>query len=136
MIILTYNDVFDYFKNIKADDPPITRKLVKNGYISKDGYIELSEYLEIKNPTQWWHIISYSSANIAKGKGDSNCRWISCGELIVYMAEASHAVDTVTLENLVTEIINSNRIDNRRYWNNRIKDVCWDAIKATIDNHS
>ena len=49
------------------------------------------------------------------------------------MAEASKAVDAVTLEGLVEEIITSDQIHNRRFWNNRIKDVCWDKIKLKFN---
>lgn len=134
---MTNEIVFKFFKDLPNKDPRITKELVTNGYKQKQGgYIELARQRGVENPSQHWHLTSYCKHNIEEGQGDKNFRFTPCGEMLIYMAEASYAVDTVTLENLVREIINSNQVGNRRYWNNRIKDVCWDAIKATIDNLS
>ena len=115
---MTYEDVYTFFVSFPDEDFRITKMLVTNGYKQKQGgYIKIARQLDIDTPSQYWHLTSYCKANIEEGKADKHFRFTPCGELLVYMAEASCAVDTVKLENLVTEIINSNQIDNRRYWN-------------------
>ena len=85
---MTYEKVLTFFKKLPDENPPITDKLVKNGFKQVcDGYI----------------------------------------------LEASKAVEAVTLGGLVEEIITSDQIHNRRFWNNRIKDVCWDKIKLKFN---
>lgn len=130
---MKYNCVFNFFKDLPNEDPRITRKLVSNGYKQKaKGYIELAKDLGINNPTQWWHIMNYVSAKIKAGIGEKSYRYTPCGELLIYMAEVSNAVSKDLLEELVDDIISSDNLDDRKFWNNRIKDVCWDAIKDTI----
>lgn len=131
--MMTYKTVYNYFKNLQNTECPITSELVENGYRqTSGGYIEVAQELNIDNPTQWWHITSYCEAKIEQGDGDKTYRFTPCGELLVYMAEMSKAVGENKLKELVDEIINSGEIDNRRKWNKKIKELCWDSIKQTI----
>lgn len=131
---MTYGKVLTFFKKLQDENPPITDKLVKNGFKQVcDGYILEASQRGIENPSQHWHLKTYCEAKIKEGKLNHNYRYTPCGELLVYMAEASKAVDAVTLEGLVEEIITSDQIHNRRFWNNRIKDVCWDKIKLKFN---
>lgn len=137
---MTYNDVYNYFINFedidKDSDPPITSKLVSNGYRQmKGGYIKKARERNIDNPTQWWHIISLCDEKIKNDEGNKYYSYTPCGELLVYMAERTNDndVDKRSLENLINDIINSKKINNRREWNKVIKDLCWDKIKKAIE---
>ena len=131
---MTYNDVYNYFINFKDIDPPITSKLVSNGYRQmKGGYIKKARERNIDNPTQWWHIISLCEEKIKNDEGNKYYSYTPCGELLVYMAEKTDAVDKKILENLINDIINSKKINNRREWNKVITDLCWDEIKKAIE---
>lgn len=133
---MTYNDVYNYFINFKDNDndPTITSKLVSNGYRQiKGGYIKKARERNIDNPTQWWHIISLCDEKIKNDDGNKHYSYTPCGELLVYMAERTNAVDERSLENLINDIINSNKINNRREWNKVITDLCWNKIKKAIE---
>ena len=134
---MTYNDVYNYFINFKDDkdeDPQITSKLVSNGYRQiKGGYIKKARERNIDNPTQWWHIISLCEEKIKNDGGNKYYSYTPCGELLVYMAEKTDAVDKKILENLINDIINSKKINNRREWNKVITDLCWNEIKKAIE---
>lgn len=131
---MTYNDVYNYFINFKDIDPPITSKLVSNGYRQiKGGYIKKVKERNIDNPTQWWHIISPCEEKIKNEEGKKCYSYTPCGELLVYMAEMTNAVDKRSLENLINDIINSNEISNRRKWNKKITELCWHKIKKAIE---
>lgn len=132
---MTYYDVYNYFKDLEEIDPTITANLIDKGYKQKsDGYIKIAKEKKIVAPTQWWHLTSYCKANIEQGNGDKPYRFTPCGELLIYMAEKSNAVDKIELQKLTNEIINSGEIQNRRKWNAEIKKLCWDKIKNTIGN--
>ena len=138
---MTYNDVYNYFINFedsdKDKDPQITSKLVSNGYRQiKGGYIKKARERNIDNPTQWWHIISLCDEKIKNDEGNKYYSYTHCGELLVYMAERTNAVDKISLENLVNDIINSKKINNRREWNKVIKDLCWYEIKKAIEGRN
>ncbi|MBF1329391.1 MAG: hypothetical protein HXM69_06360 [Mogibacterium diversum] len=123
---MTYNDVYNYFINFKDIDPPITSKLVSNGYRQiKGSYIKKAKERNIDNPTQWWRIISLCEEKIKNDEGNKYYSYTPCGELLVYMAERTNDVDKRSLENLINDIINSNKIDNRREWNKVITELCW-----------
>lgn len=132
---MTYADVYNYLKKKANEDPPFTRKLVSNGYKqTQGGYILEASKRGIENPSQNWHLLDYCKSKIDEGMADQNYRFTPCGELLVYMAEASNAVDAATLEALVFKINNSDEpYNNRRYWNKRIKDVCWDKINLKLN---
>lgn len=131
---MTYNDVYNYFINFEDKDPRITSKLVSNGYRQmKGGYIKKARERNIDNPTQWWHIISLCEEKIKNNEGNKYYSYTPCGELLVYMAEKTNAVDERILENLINDIINSKKINNRREWNKVITDLCWYEIKKEIE---
>lgn len=131
---MTYNDVYNYFINFEDKDPRITSKLVSNGYRQmKGGYIKKARERNIDNPTQWWHIISLCEEKIKNNEGNKYYSYTPCGELLVYMAEKTNAVDERILENLINDIINSKKINNRREWNKVITDLCWYEIKKAIE---
>lgn len=131
--MMTYNKAYNYFKDLKNVDPPITSKLITKGYRQKSGgYIATAQKSNIDNPTQWWHIIHYCREKIEKGNGDKTYRYTPCGELLIYMAEMSNAVEKSKLKELVDAIVNSSEMSNRRKWNNEIKKLCWNSIKKTI----
>ena len=133
--MMTYNDVDKYFKDLQDVDPPITAELISKGYRQKrGGYISDAKNQNISNPTQWWHITHYCKAKIGQGKGEEPYPYTPCGELLIYMAEVSKAVEEKMLRSLVEEIVNSSDIDNRRKWNNEIKKLCWESIKEKIGN--
>ena len=131
---MTYNEVYNYFIDFKDTNPPITSKLVSNGYRQiKGGYIKKARERNIDNPTQWWHIISLCEEKIKNDEGNKYYSYTPCGELLVYMAEMTNAVDKSSLENLINDIINSNKINNRREWNKVITELCWYKIKKAIE---
>lgn len=135
--MMTYNDVYNCFKDLQDVDPPITAELISKGYRQKrGGYISDAKDLNISNPTQWWHITHYCKAKIDQGKGKEPYAYTPCGELLIYMAEVSKAVEEKMLKSLVEEIVNSSDIDNRRKWNNEITKLCWDSIKEIIGNEN
>lgn len=132
---MTYNNVYNYFKEQDQADPPITAYLISNGYKQKEGgYIKIAQEKNINNPTQWWHITNYCMKHIKQGNGDKVYPFTPCGELLFYMAEKLNAVSTDTLKELANKIIYSKEIENRRKWNNEIKKICWDKIKNVLDN--
>ena len=86
----------------------------------------------MKNPTQYWHLI-YSWSDRSQKDAPFNKR-IQCGELIFWMAEVSQAVDTNTLEDLKTTIVN-NYLFNRRKGNRKIQEVCFDNIIRLVEQY-
>ncbi|WP_248621328.1 hypothetical protein [Enterococcus cecorum] len=135
--MMTYNDVYNYFKDFKDVDSPITSELILGGYRQKrGGYISDAKNLDISNPTQWWHIMYYCISKIDQGKGKEPYPYTPCGELLIYMAEVSKAVEERKLQELVHRIVTSNDIDNRRKWNNEIKKLCWGSIKKKLGNEN
>ena len=136
---MTINQVKDYFID-KNDVPcPITEKLVKAGYQQiSGGYIDrarreglLVDYTNY-SPSQYWHLMSYCNSD----NGDKSfSKSIVCGELILWMAEVSGAVETVDLDKLVNQIIESadltigkRPVYDRKKWNREIQLLCFDKI--------
>lgn len=146
-------DVKKYFKKKKDEPCPITEKLVKGGYqqAKGTGYMKVAEErgeeINYKKalPSQYWHLIeSYCIPKINK---DPNAYWgrVTCGELLVWMAEVSNSVDKKQLESLVDEILESKKPPkkssktpfefNRRKWNREIEKMCVKKIKEEVLKH-
>jgi hypothetical protein len=143
---MTIKQVKDYFID-KNDVPcPMTEKLVKAGYQQiSGGYIDrarreglLVDYTKF-SPSQYWHLMSYcNSCNSDR----SFSKRIVCGELLFWMAEVSTSVPVDSLAMMV-ETIAQNAIGydgerpiyDRRHWNKEIQRLCFDAIKATVENY-
>jgi hypothetical protein len=130
----------------KEETPcPLTERLVGAGYQQKDGgYIKRArkEGLEIdytRNlPSQYWHLMSYC---YSRHPQEPFRKSIVCGELIFWMAEVSNSVPEADLRKLVDNItsnaINSEGdrpIYDRTRWNKEIQKLCFDAIKAKVEN--
>lgn len=112
---------------------PLTEELIRNGYVQKaKGYIQYARSCGVKDPTQYWHLI-YSWSDRSQKDAPFNKR-IQCGELIFWMAEVSQAVDTDTLEDLKTTIVND-YLFNRRKGNRKIKEVCFDNIVRLVERY-
>jgi hypothetical protein len=136
---MTIKQVKDYFIE-KNDVPcPMTEKLVKAGYQQiSGGYIDrarreglLVDYTKF-SPSQYWHLMSYCNSRNGNKPFSKN---IVCGELIVWMAEVSGAVETENLEKLVGQIIESAGFSlgkrpayGRKKWNREIQSLCFDEI--------
>lgn len=143
---MTIEQVYHFFKD-KEDVPcPMTERLVGAGYQQKDGgYIKRAkkEGLEIdfikNHPSQHWHLMTFCQIRLPQ---EQFTKTIQCGELIFWMAEASGSVSTDALEKMVDTITNGaighggdRPIYDRRHWNKEIQRLCFDAIKATVENY-
>jgi hypothetical protein len=129
----------------KEETPcPLTERLVGAGYQQKDGgYIKRArkEGLEIdytRNlPSQYWHLMSYC---YSRHPQEPFRKSIVCGELIFWMAEVSNSVPEADLRKLVDVITCSvisegdRPIYDRTRWNKEIQKLCFDAIKAKVEN--
>lgn len=134
---MNISQVKNYFKDKETTPCPLTEKLIKSGYQQTGGgYIEKAKQqgieVDYKNakPTQYWHLMEYC------GSVDENKKFtksIVCGELIFWMAEVSNAVSKNKLETLLDEIITSD-ITNRRKWNKKIQNLCFDKIAFKIES--
>lgn len=126
-----YNFQIKSFFHDKENIPsPITMRLLKAGYRQKTGgYVSYAKQLGIENPSQYWHLIE-SWCNRSRDNAPFN-RTIQCGELIVWMAEVSNAVDDALLNELVNLII-SQYLNNRRAGNRIIQDQCFSKVKAIV----
>lgn len=141
--------VYNYFKNKKDVPSPYTDCLVQAGYQQESGgYIDYAKEqgidIDYKKslPSQYWHLIECyckrTEDNKVFGKN------ILCGELILWMAEVSQAVDSDTLNDLVNKIIKSG-VPRRRYksstkppvkypsWGKEIQEVCFDKIVQKVE---
>ena len=115
----------------KKDAPcPITNRLVSKGYVQKNGgYIAFAKEKQIDKPTQYWHLIS-SWSERRPDEAPFNRR-IQCGELLVWMAETSGAVDQKKLSDLC-DLILKEYVNKRREGNKIIKEACFDEIIDTV----
>lgn len=141
--------VYTFFKDKKDVPCPYTDYLVQAGYQQESGgYIDYAKEQGIDidykkgQPSQYWHLIeSYckrTEDNKIFGKN------ILCGELILWMAEVSQAVDSDQLNDLVYKIIESGK-PRRRYkgsakppvkyrsWGKEIQKVCFDKIVQKVE---
>lgn len=133
---MTYAQVKDFFQDKRDVTCDITNKLIENGFQqkTKGGYLEIADVSEIKNPSQWWHLMNYCLKKEEQHKENDNYGYTPCGELVFWMAEVSGAVEKEKLIGLAERIINSGEVDNRKKWNDEIKNLCWKKIKETIIN--
>ena len=140
---MTIQQVREFFLDKKLMPCPLTEELVFAGYQQvSGGYIDRAKKSGIKvnykdnAPSQYWHLMSYC---YSRDRSKPFNKRIACGELIFWMAEASRAVDFVTLRQLANRIIGS--ADNtkgcrptydRKIWNREIHRVCFDKIVIAI----
>lgn len=143
---MTIEQVINYFKDKENTPCPITERLVGDGYQQKDGgYIKRAQkegmvvnYTK-NSPSQYWHLMTFAYSRPLQEKFT---RTIQCGELIFWMAEVSTSVPVDSLAMMV-ETIAQNAIGydgerpiyDRRHWNKEIQRLCFDAIKATVENY-
>ena len=136
---MTIKQVKDYFIDKKNVACPLTEKLVKAGYQQiSGGYIDrakrkgvLVDYKE-NSPSQYWHLMTYCDSRSSERPFSKS---VICGELILWMAEVSGAVDKDSLERLVNHIVESadhtrgiRPIFNRIKWNREIYNLCFARI--------
>ena len=122
---MNIRQVKEFYKDKENTPCPLTDKLISSGYKqTSGGYIKIAKEKGIKNPTQYWHLMNYCDM-VDENKTFSKS--IVCGELIFWMAEVSGAVPKQELESLLNEIITGN-IKDRKKWNKRIQEVCFDSI--------
>ena len=143
---MTIEQVIKLFVEKEETPCPLTERLVGAGYQQKDGgYIKNArkQGLEIdytRNlPSQYWHLMSYCYSRQPK---EPFRKSIVCGELIFWMAEVSNSVPEADLRKLVDEITGNvlttegdRPIYDRTRWNKDIQRLCFDAIKARIENN-
>lgn len=143
--------VYNFFKDKEDVVCPCTDRLVQAGYQQQSGGYEYIDYAKEQGividyqknqPSQYWHLIeSYCK----RTKDDVNfTRRILCGELILWMAEVSQAVDRDELNDLVCKIIESGTPCKRRKgsarppvkyrsWGREIQKVCFDKIVQKVE---
>ena len=104
----------------------ITDRLIHGGYVQPaGGYILNAKRAGVKAPSQYWHLI-YSLSAQSQDDAPIN-KSTKCGELIFWMAESSGAVSKDKLNDLCDQIL-AGDVKNRRYWNDVIQSVCFDAL--------
>lgn len=104
----------------------ITDRLIRGGYVQPaGGYILNAKRAGVKAPSQYWHLI-YSWSAQSQDDAPFN-KSTKCGELIFWMAESSGAVSKDKLNDLCDQIL-AGDVKNRRYWNDVIQSVCFDAL--------
>lgn len=143
----------DFFYNKCNNDCSLTDKLIRAGYQQPTGgYIKnaITQNIEVnyKNakPTQHWHLIESYCNNT---KDDVKfTKKIQCGELIFWMAEVSGSVKKNELEELLTRIIESGTLVQRRntnkpnvkycrsQWNREIQRLCFDKIVEKVESYT
>jgi hypothetical protein len=140
---MTIEQVKDYFIDKENVPCPLTEKLTKSGYQQvSGGYIDRAKRKGVlvnyktNSPSQYWHLMSYcNSRNVGKPFSKS----IVCGELLLWMAEVSEAVEKNILEKLTNQIIDSadlsrgiRPIYDRIKWNREIQKLCFDKIVEKV----
>ncbi len=145
---MTVKEIREFYENKKDLPCPITEKFIKAGYQQeRGGYISFAHEQEVTvdystaEPTQWWHLIkSYCDRTDPKKFFSKN---IKCGELYIWMAEVSGALEKSELENLTKEALAMTKKVNRRNKklsplkisaesNKKIRDCCFDRIIEKI----
>lgn len=136
---MTIRQVKDYFFDKQNVPCPLTEELIKSGYQQiSGGYIDRARWRGVRvnykenSPSQYWHLMTYCDSRNAERPFSKS---VVCGELILWMAEVSGAVDTSELERMVNQIVESadlsrgNRpVYDRRKWNRKIYNLCFDRI--------
>lgn len=123
--------LYDFYKNKKDIDCPLTEALMRGGYLQAKGTGYRKEQID-DIPSQYIHLMNYCEENIRNGKNKDFPRSVKCGELIFWMAEASKAVRYEELDKLKDEIL-ENYQNNRRAGNTIIHDICFDKIISLIE---
>lgn len=147
---MTVEQLVCIYKDKKEVPCPITERLIKAGYQQESGgYISYAKETGMEvdytkaQPSQWWHLIE-SYCNRSDSEKVFGKR-IKCGELIFWMAEVLNCVSVDELNSLADEII-QNSIQNkrksskpkynRRIWNKKIQDLCFDKILDKVESLS
>ena len=129
------------FIGMESAPCPLTDRLVKAGYQQLGGgYIDRAkregvvvDYRQC-SPSQYWHLMTYCDSKSPNDKFQS----VVCGELIFWMAEVLGCVEQQEMEKLLNDIIDSatpsekRPIYDRRKWNKRIHELCYDKIVASV----
>ena len=123
--------IYDFYKNKKDIDCPLTEALMRGGYVQRKGTGYRKEQID-DIPSQYIHLMNYCEGQIRNGKNKDFPRSVKCGELIFWMAEASNAVRYEKLDKLKDEIL-ENYQNNRRDGNPIIHDICFDKIISLIE---
>lgn len=123
--------LYDFYKNKKDIDCPLTEALMRGGYLQAKGTGYRIEQID-DIPSQYIHLMNYCEEKIRNGKNKDFPRSVKCGELIFWMAEASKAVRYEELDKLKDEIL-ENYQNNRRAGNTIIHDICFDKIISLIE---
>lgn len=133
---MMYYEVEKYFEGKKDVSCPNTDLLIANGFQQdkNTGYMRMAKVLNIENPSQCWHLMNYCRQARERHLENKGYPYTPCGELVLWMAEASKAVDESRIEELVKRIISSGEINNRRKWNKEIKDICWNEVKKKVES--
>ena len=136
---MTVGQIRDYFSDKDKIPCPLTQKLVKAGYQQvSGGYIDRARWRGVRvnykenSPSQYWHLMTYCDKKNAEKPFSKS---VICGELILWMAEVSGAVDKSELEKLVNQIVETADLSrgnkpvyDRRKWNREIYNLCFDRI--------
>lgn len=123
--------LYDFYKNKKDIDCPLTEALMRGGYLQAKGTGYRKEQID-DIPSQYIHLMNYCEEKIRNGKNKDFPRSVKCGELIFWMAEASNAVRYEELDKLKNEILDKYKYD-RSGGNDKIQDKCFDKIISLIE---
>lgn len=123
--------LYDFFKNKKDIDCPLTEALMRGGYVQRKGTGYRKEQID-DMPSQYTHLMNYCEDQIRRGKNKDFPKTVTCGELIFWMAEASNAVRYEKLDELKNEIL-KNYQKKRKAGNTIIQKVCFDKIISLIE---
>ncbi len=127
---MTFGQVKSFYESKENIPCDITTYLISKGFHQRYGSGYLANVKSGDIPSQWQHIMNHCDGR----EKNETYHYTPCGELVFWMAEVSNAVDPKELEKLADEIIDSGAINNRRVWNNKIKNLCWESIKRKIEN--
>ena len=132
--------VKQFYKDKKDTPCPLTERLIKAGYQQVGGgYIDFAKKqgktvdYRIAEPNQYWHLFESYLPTVDEDKTFSKS--IVCGELIFWMAEVAEAVSEDDLEDLLDEIVESSDISNRKKWNKKIQEICFDKIVEKVEQY-
>lgn len=130
---MKFKTVIEFFKDKDNQDLcPLTNYLIKSGWHQRFGTGYLKNVGKLEDiPSQYNHLMNYCKSRIQMG--NIYYPYTPCGELVFWMAEVSGTVENDCLKALANRIITSNNT-SRKYWNTEIKNICWEAIKKTVNN--
>lgn len=131
-------EVLEYFRDKDDIETPLADELILAGYKQKSGgYIKLAKEREIKNPTQYWHLMN---AWEKKDYCKNFTKRVQCGELLFWMSEVSQALSKEELIRLKDEVLKiytqseKRGVSSRRKLNKKIRDATFDKIVISIEN--